>query len=110
MVATTCLAKDIASDRAEFFAVVASEVRNLAQRSATAAKEIKELIVDSVDKVRAGTALVDESGQMLTEIRDAVNKVSGIVAEIAAASEEQSTGIEQLLLILNSTLSSSLSI
>jgi methyl-accepting chemotaxis protein-1 (serine sensor receptor) len=76
--------------------VVAAEVRNLAQRSAGAAKEIKGLIADSVEKVRAGSSLVDESGKTLTEIVDSVKKVTDIVAEIAAASQEQSTGIEQV--------------
>jgi hypothetical protein len=76
--------------------VVATEVRSLAQRSATAAKEIKELIGDSVQKVKAGSELVDESGKTLGDIMDAVKKVSDIVAEIAAASEEQAAGIEQV--------------
>jgi methyl-accepting chemotaxis protein len=71
-------------------------VRNLAGRSATAAKEIKALIVDSVAKVESGAKLVDESGKTLEEIVHAVKKVTDIVAEIAAASREQSTGIEQV--------------
>ena len=77
-------------------AAVASEVRNLAGRSATAAKEIKTLIQDSGDKVEEGTRLVDESGKTLEEIVTSVKKVTDIVAEIAAASEEQSSGIEQV--------------
>jgi methyl-accepting chemotaxis protein len=85
-----------AGEQGRGFAVVASEVRSLAQRSATAAKEIKELIGDSVEKVRNGSALVDESGKVLGEIMDSVKKVSDIVAEIAAASEEQAAGIEQV--------------
>jgi methyl-accepting chemotaxis protein len=78
------------------FAVVATEVRNLAGRSATAAKEIKALIQDSVAKVAEGSQLVDESGKTLEEIVGAVKKVTDIVAEIAAASREQSAGIEQV--------------
>jgi len=85
-----------AGEQGRGFAVVASEVRNLAQRSATASKEIKDLIEDSVVKVADGTRLVDESGQTLTEIVTSVKKVSDIVAEIAAASQEQSSGIEQV--------------
>ncbi len=85
-----------AGEQGRGFAVVASEVRNLAQRSATAAKEIKALIVDSVDKVEQGSQLVDQSGQTLEEIVTSVKKVSDIVAEIAAASTEQSSGIEQV--------------
>jgi methyl-accepting chemotaxis protein len=85
-----------AGEQGRGFAVVASEVRNLAGRSATAAKEIKSLIKDSVNKVEGGTRLVDESGQMLEEIVTSVKKVSDIVAEIAAASQEQSEGIEQV--------------
>jgi methyl-accepting chemotaxis protein len=85
-----------AGEQGRGFAVVATEVRNLAQRSASAAKEIKGLINDSQDKVKAGSALVDESGQTLSEIMDSVKKVTDIVAEIAAASQEQSAGIEQV--------------
>jgi methyl-accepting chemotaxis protein len=85
-----------AGEQGRGFAVVASEVRNLAGRSATAAKEIKALIQDSVGKVEEGTKLVDQSGQTLDEIVQAVKKVTDIVAEIAAASQEQSTGIEQV--------------
>ncbi|GMR19948.1 MAG: methyl-accepting chemotaxis protein [Gammaproteobacteria bacterium] len=85
-----------AGEQGRGFAVVASEVRNLAQRSATAAKEIKDLISDSVDKVKAGSELVDKSGETLTEIVQGVKKVSDIVSEIAAASQEQSSGIDQV--------------
>jgi len=85
-----------AGEQGRGFAVVAAEVRNLAQRSAGAAKEIKDLIQDSVEKVRTGSGLVDESGKTLTEIVDSVKKVTDIVAEIAAASQEQSVGIEQV--------------
>jgi methyl-accepting chemotaxis protein-1 (serine sensor receptor) len=85
-----------AGEQGRGFAVVATEVRNLAQRSASAAKEIKDLINDSVDKVKVGSELVDESGHTLSEIMDSVKKVTDIVAEIAAASQEQSAGIEQV--------------
>jgi len=85
-----------AGEQGRGFAVVAGEVRNLAQRSAGAAKEIKSLIQDSVGKVDDGTRLVDQSGQTLNEIVAAVKKVSDIIAEIAAASQEQSAGIEQV--------------
>jgi methyl-accepting chemotaxis protein len=85
-----------AGEQGRGFAVVATEVRNLAGRSATAAKEIKALIVDSVGKVDEGSRLVDESGKTLEEIVQAVKKVTDIVAEIAAASREQSSGIEQV--------------
>jgi methyl-accepting chemotaxis protein len=85
-----------AGEQGRGFAVVASEVRNLAGRSATAAKEIKELIQDSVRRVEEGSSLVTQSGATLENIIGAVKKVSDIVAEIAAASQEQSTGIEQV--------------
>ena len=85
-----------AGEQGRGFAVVASEVRSLAQRSAAAAKEIKALIKDSVEKVEEGTRLVDDSGQTLGEIVNSVRKVSDIIAEIAAASSEQSAGIEQV--------------
>ena len=85
-----------AGEQGRGFAVVATEVRNLAQRSATAAKEIKELINDSVKKVEAGSALVNESGVTLTEIVQGIKKVGDIVGEIAAAGEEQAQGIEQV--------------
>ncbi len=85
-----------AGEQGRGFAVVATEVRNLAGRSATAAKEIKALIVDSVSKVEEGSKLVDESGKTLEEIVNSVKKVTDIVAEIAAASREQSSGIEQV--------------
>lgn len=85
-----------AGEQGRGFAVVATEVRNLAQRSAKAAHEIKDLINDSVAKVDGGSKLVEESGDMLQKIRDSVRKVTDIVAEIAAASQEQSAGIEQV--------------
>ncbi len=85
-----------AGEQGRGFAVVATEVRSLAQRSATAAREIKTLIGDSVVKVEDGTALVNESGKHLDEIVGAVNKVAKIIAEISAASQEQTRGIEQV--------------
>jgi methyl-accepting chemotaxis protein len=78
------------------FAVVAAEVRNLAGRSSTAAKEIKALVVDSVQKVEGGTELVNKSGVQLAEIVNAVEHVAKIVEEISAAAQEQSSGIEQV--------------
>ncbi len=85
-----------AGEQGRGFAVVAGEVRKLAQRSADAAKEIKALINDSVNKVESGGKLVEQSGQTLKEIVVSVKKVSDIVAEIAAASREQAGGIEQV--------------
>ena len=85
-----------AGEQGRGFAVVAAEVRNLAQRSAAAAKEIKVLIGDSVGKVEAGTKLVDAAGRTMGEIVASVEKVSALIAEIAAASQEQSAGIGQV--------------
>jgi methyl-accepting chemotaxis protein len=85
-----------AGEQGRGFAVVASEVRNLASRSAEAAKEIKALIQDSVGKVTEGAKLVDESGKVLGEIVTGVKKVTDVVAEIAASSREQASGIEQV--------------
>ena len=85
-----------AGEQGRGFAVVASEVRSLAQRSATAAKEIKTLIGDSVGKVDAGTALVGQAGATMQEIVGSVKRVTDIMSEITAASQEQTTGIEQI--------------
>jgi methyl-accepting chemotaxis protein len=85
-----------AGEQGRGFAVVAGEVRNLAQRSAAAAKEIKELIGDSVEKVATGSRLVDQAGRTMEEVVGSVKRVSDIIGEIAAASDEQSAGIEQV--------------
>jgi methyl-accepting chemotaxis protein len=85
-----------AGEQGRGFAVVASEVRNLAQRSATAAKEIKGLIADSVHSVDAGSELVDEAGRTITDVVASVKKVSDAIGEIATATGEQSTGISQV--------------
>ena len=85
-----------AGEQGRGFAVVAGEVRNLAQRSAAAAKEIKSLISDSVDKVGSGAKLVAEAGQTMQEIVVSIKRVTDIMGEISAASTEQSAGIEQV--------------
>ncbi|MFC5476064.1 methyl-accepting chemotaxis protein [Paraherbaspirillum soli] len=85
-----------AGEQGRGFAVVAAEVRSLAQRSAAAAKEIKSLIDDSVEKVGVGTRLVDQAGSTMDEIVASVKRVTDIMGEISAASNEQTTGIEQV--------------
>ncbi len=85
-----------AGEQGRGFAVVAGEVRNLAQRSAGAAKEIKDLIRDSVEKVNAGTNLVNESGKTLEDIVSSVKRVTDMIEEISVAAQEQSSGIEQV--------------
>ncbi|MGN6790572.1 MAG: methyl-accepting chemotaxis protein [Rhodanobacteraceae bacterium] len=85
-----------AGEQGRGFAVVASEVRSLAQRSADAATEIKQLIADSEEKVRTGSTLVNQSGEALAQIVESVKKVTDIVSEIAAANQEQSVGIDQV--------------
>ena len=90
-----------AGEQGRGFAVVASEVRNLAQRSAAAAKEIKQLIGDSVGRVEAGTALVSTAGTTMDEIVASVERVTGIIGEISAASEEQEGDIERINRAIN---------
>jgi methyl-accepting chemotaxis protein len=85
-----------AGEQGRGFAVVASEVRNLAQRSAAAAKEIKTLIGDSVEKIGRGSKLVGQAGVTMEEVVDSVKRVTDIMSDIAAASAEQSAGIEQI--------------
>jgi len=85
-----------AGEQGRGFAVVASEVRNLAQRSASAAKEIKALIGASVDEVSLGSKLVADAGSTMDDIVASVQRVSGMITEITAASTEQSAGIEEV--------------
>ena len=90
-----------AGDQGRGFAVVASEVRNLAQRSAAAAREIKGLISDSVDKVEAGTRQVDQAGRTMSEVVSSIQRVAKIMADISHATREQTAGIEQVGLAIN---------
>ncbi len=85
-----------AGEQGRGFAVVASEVRSLAGRSAEAAKEIKKLIIDSVERVEQGTALVDQAGITMTEVVGSIRRVTDIVGEISAASHEQASGVAQI--------------
>ena len=89
-----------AGEQGRGFAVVATEVRSLAQRSAAAAKEIKVLISDSVEKVETGSQLVAQAGQTIGDVVESVKRVSSVVSEISAASREQSDGITQVNLAI----------
>jgi len=85
-----------AGEQGRGFAVVASEVRSLAGRSAEAAKEIKTLITDSVQRVEQGTALVDQAGTTMSEVVSSIRRVTDIMGEISSASSEQSAGVAQI--------------
>ena len=85
-----------AGDQGRGFAVVAGEVRTLAQRSATAAREIKALIGTSVERVEAGSQLVDRAGATMSEVVSAIERVTQIMGEISSANTEQSTGMTQI--------------